>query len=41
MDEHDRHVRFVPQADILRRNKTVLFMDHLVRAQPAALAKSH
>jgi len=34
-------VRFVPQADILRRSKIVPFVDHLVGAQPAALAKGH
>ena len=36
-----RNVRFVPQADILRRTKIVPFVDHLVGAQPAALAKGH
>jgi hypothetical protein len=36
-----RDVRFVPKADILRRSKIVPFMDHLVGAQPAALAKGH
>ena len=36
-----RDVRFVPQADILRRTKIVPFVDHLVGAQPAALAKGH
>jgi hypothetical protein len=34
-------VRFVPKADILRRSKIVPFVDHLVGAQPAALAKGH
>jgi hypothetical protein len=36
-----RNVRFVPKADILRRSKIVPFVDHLVGAQPAALAKCH
>jgi hypothetical protein len=35
------NVRFVPQTDILRRSKIVPFVDHLVGAQPAALAKGH
>ena len=39
--ECDGHVRFVPKADILRRSKIVPFVDHLVGAQPAALAKGH
>jgi hypothetical protein len=39
--DRDRHVRFVPQADIPRRSKIVPFVDHLVGAQPAALAKGH
>jgi len=41
MVQHDRDVRFVPQTDILRRSKIVPFVDHLVGAQPAALAKGH
>jgi len=36
-----RNVRFVPEADILRGSKIVPFVDHLVGAQPAALAKGH
>ena len=32
---------FVPKADILRRSKIEPFVDHLVGAQPAALAKGH
>jgi hypothetical protein len=34
-------VRCVPKADILGRSKIVPFVDHLVGAQPAALAKGH
>ena len=32
MDRHRCDVRFVPQADILRRTKIVPFVDHLVGA---------
>jgi len=39
--DHDCHARFVPKADILRSSKNVPFVDHLVVAQPAALAKGH
>jgi hypothetical protein len=39
--ERQLDVGFVPQTNILRRSKIVPFVDHLVEAQPAALAKGH